>query len=189
MAYMESLFGHQAEMHGLACLHRERAVTCSSDCTVRFWKFPEESQLVLQGAHKASIDCIDMVNESTFVTGSQEGLLSLWTSSRKKPTALVRDAHSGTWLTSVASMPNSDIIASGGSDGCIKLWSVNLKTKRIDSNPLATLPVPGYINGLAFGASGKVLIAGSGQEHRLGRWDYIKEARNTLHIFRMKENT
>jgi ribosomal RNA-processing protein 9 len=41
---------------------------------------------------------------------------------------------------------------------------------------------PGYINCLAFAPSGKFLVAGIGQEHRLGRWERIKAARNEIRI-------
>jgi len=34
------------------------------------------------------------------------------------------------------------------------------------------------VNSLRFSSSGKFLVAGIGQEHRLGRWTRIKEAKN-----------
>jgi len=187
MAYIESLFGHQSEILGIDCLYRERAVTCSMDRTVRFWKFPEESQLVLQGVHKSSIDTISMIDEAHFLTGSQEGTLALWSTAKKKPSSIVRRAHGDTWVCSVAAMPNADVAASGASDGFIKLWKVDTTVRQIRAPSLMSLPVPGYVNALEFGASGRVLVAGTGQEHRLGRWERKSEGRNTLYIFRLPE--
>ncbi|GBG31038.1 U3 small nucleolar RNA-interacting protein 2 [Hondaea fermentalgiana] len=187
MAYIESLFGHQAPILGIDCLYRERAVTCSMDRSVRYWKFPEESQLVLQGVHKSSIDTIAMADETHFVSGSQEGTLALWSTAKKKPSSIVRRAHGDSWICSVAAMPNADIAASGAADGYVKLWNVDTTVRRIKAPSLMSLPVPGYVNALAFGASGRVLLAGCGQEHRLGRWERKSGGRNTLHIFRLPE--
>jgi ribosomal RNA-processing protein 9 len=63
--------------------------------------------------------------------------LYVWSTSKKKPVCVVKDAHGmndeGTaarWLVSVAALPYSDLIASGSSDGKLKLWKVgeNYKT-------------------------------------------------------------
>ena len=55
------------------CLLRERPVTSSgADKSVRVWRVVEESQLVF-GGHRASIDCVKLINEDHFVTGSQDG--------------------------------------------------------------------------------------------------------------------
>ena len=52
-------------------------------------------------------------------------------------------------------------------------------------NPLASVPLVGFVNALAFAKSGEFLLAGVGQEHRCGRWQRIAEARNGLHIVRL----
>ena len=49
-------------------------------------------------------------------------------------------------------------------------------------SPLLSTPAVGFVNGLAIAQSGKFLAAAIGQEHRLGRWFRIKEARNSLAI-------
>ncbi|CAK9029917.1 U3 small nucleolar RNA-interacting protein 2 (RRP9 homolog) (U3 small nucleolar ribonucleoprotein-associated 55 kDa protein) (U3 snoRNP-associated 55 kDa protein) (U3-55K), partial [Durusdinium trenchii] len=187
MAYVESLFGHQAELNGIDCLYRERAVTCSADRTVRFWKIPEESQLLLQGHHTASIDCVRMLDEVHFLSGSQESSLALWHTSKKKPCSLVRNAHGSTWITAVAVMPNSDLCASGASDGQIKFWKADLEGRRLHAPSLGQFAIPGFVNALCIGASGRVVVAGTGQEHRLGRWQRLAGAKNTLHILRLPE--
>uniref|UniRef100_A0A7S2WJG3 Uncharacterized protein n=1 Tax=Mucochytrium quahogii TaxID=96639 RepID=A0A7S2WJG3_9STRA len=188
MAYVESLFGHQAEINAIDCLYRERAVSCSVDRTVRFWKIPEESQLVLQGVNKASLDCIKMVDEVHFVTGSQDGFLSLWHTMKKKPCSVVRNAHDGTWISAIAALRNSDMIATGGSDGFVRFWKVDLGKRDISVPCVGKVAVPGFVNALGVGISGRVVVAGSGQEHRLGRWGRDPKGRNGLHIFRLPES-
>lgn len=54
MGYVETLFGHQAPVLGLDALMRETAVSVGGrDKSVRFWKIPEESQLVFRGGAKS----------------------------------------------------------------------------------------------------------------------------------------
>jgi ribosomal RNA-processing protein 9 len=45
------------------------------------------------------------------------------------------------------------------------------------------IPVEGFVNSLQFSSDGNFLIAGIGQEHRLGRWWRIKEAKNVIMVF------
>jgi ribosomal RNA-processing protein 9 len=48
--------------------------------------------------------------------------------------------------------------------------------------PLGGLPVRGFVNGLALGRSGRLLVAGLGQEPRLGRWLRDGRAKNGVLI-------
>lgn len=53
MGYIETLFGHQAPVLSIDALMRETAVSVGGrDKTVRYWKVPEESQLVFRGGRK-----------------------------------------------------------------------------------------------------------------------------------------
>ncbi|KAI0696969.1 WD40 repeat-like protein [Cerioporus squamosus] len=110
MGYVETLFGHQARAGG-------------RDKTVRYWKVPEETQLVFRGgggskwqddlegmdededggAPKAeaksekfvegSIECVAMIDETMFVSGGDSGSISLWSTQRKKPVFTQALAH------------------------------------------------------------------------------------------------
>jgi len=53
----------------------------------------------------------------------------------------------------------------------------------------SSLLQPGFVNGMAFARSGKFLAAAVGQEHRLGRWERIADARNSLAIFPLPVTT
>ena len=188
-AYIETLYGHQAEITALDCLERERVLSAAADCTCRVWKIAEESQLVYRG-HNASIDTVALVNESMFVAGSQDGALSLWLSAKKAPVDYRKDAHArGAWIASVAACKRSDLVASGASDGILRLWQVDRRAGGRDAagapllpilRPLKEVSMPGFVNALAFAKNAEVLVAGVGQEHRLGRWERIKEASNGI---------
>lgn len=116
MGYVETLFGHQAPVLSLDALRGETAVSSGGrDKTVRYWKIPEETQLVFRGGGgsrwtddledidaesdregesvgkmekrrkgrdgskkvekfvEGSIECVAMIDESTFVSGGDSG--------------------------------------------------------------------------------------------------------------------
>ncbi|CAM4590065.1 U3 small nucleolar RNA-interacting protein 2 isoform X1 [Caretta caretta] len=192
-AYVETLFGHQDAITGLDSLSRECCVTSGGrDGTVRVWKIPEESQLVFYG-HQGSIDCIQLINEEHMVSGADDGSVALWGLSKKKPLTTVRQAHGnhGTqgleqpyWISSVATLLNSDIVATGASrcshSASVRLWKCGEGFRRLE--PLFDIPLIGFVNSLKFSNAGDFLVVGIGQEHRLGRWWRIREAKNSICI-------
>jgi len=193
MAYVETLFGHEDAVLGIDSLFRDCAVSCGGrDRSVRLWKIPEESQLVFQSTMGSSFDCVTMLNEDYFLTGGDDGSLSIFFVRKKKPITLRTNAHkkteeSGegccneTWITAVTSLPYTDLIATAGScDGCIKLWRCEKSFRAI--MPIHSIKMPGFVNSLQFSSNGEFLVAGIGQEHRLGRWWRLKEAKNSICI-------
>ncbi|EAQ90523.1 hypothetical protein CHGG_02458 [Chaetomium globosum CBS 148.51] len=114
LAYVETLFGHQDEILDVDALAQERCVSVGArDRTARYWKVPEESQLVFRGgageggkksrvpvgvdpasaAHEGSMDRVAMLDDEIFVTGSDNGDLALWSIQRKKALHVVPRAH------------------------------------------------------------------------------------------------
>ncbi|KAI0824524.1 WD40 repeat-like protein [Trametes gibbosa] len=124
MGYVETLFGHQAPVLSIDALRAETTVSAGGrDKTVRFWKVPEETQLVLRGGGgskwyddldgivedsgsnrpkeevkserfvEGSIDCVAMVDEATFVSGGDSGSIHLWSTQKKKPLFTQAVAH------------------------------------------------------------------------------------------------
>ncbi|XP_056129568.1 U3 small nucleolar RNA-interacting protein 2 isoform X2 [Lampris incognitus] len=195
-AYVETLFGHQDVITGLDSLSRQCCVTAGGrDGTVRVWKIAEESQLVFHG-HEGSIDCIQLINEEHMVTGADDGSVSVWSVNKKKPLTTVKMAHGchgnagmeqPHWITSVAGLQNSDTIASGSGNSTVQLWKCGRGFRGLER--LFTVPVTGFINSLKFSNSGNFLVAGVGQEHRLGRWWRLKEAKNGLYIIPLKRQS
>ncbi|KAJ7262330.1 WD40-repeat-containing domain protein [Mycena haematopus] len=160
---------------------------------------------------EGSMECVAMIDETTFVSGGDSGSLCLWTTQKKKPIftqALshgFNEVHSATegliqtprWVTAVASLRYSDLIASGSWEGHIRIWKLDAKLKSFAL--VGTVPAPGVVNSLQLlsppneflsnaqwictpksTAKRKnngitLLVAGLGQEHRLGRWLSIKD--------------
>ncbi|NXI38790.1 U3IP2 protein, partial [Galbula dea] len=192
-AYVETLFGHQDVITGLDSLSRECCVTSGGrDGTVRLWKIPEESQLVFCG-HQGSIDCIQLINEEHMVSGADDGSVALWGLTKKKPLALVREAHGMQdnqglqqpyWISAVAALRSSDLLATGSHSASVKLWKCSEGFRKLE--PLWDISLVGFVNSLKFSSAGDFLVAGIGQEHRLGRWWRIKEAKNSICIIPLK---
>ncbi|KAF8170167.1 WD40-repeat-containing domain protein [Mycena galopus ATCC 62051] len=160
---------------------------------------------------EGSMECVAMIDEATFVSGGDSGSLCLWTTQKKKPIftqALshgFNEVHSATegiiqtprWVTAVASLRYSDLIASGSWEGHIRIWKLDAKLKSFTL--VGTVPAPGVVNSLQLLSPPKeflsdaqwicppestakrkdngvtLLVAGLGQEHRLGRWLSIKD--------------
>ncbi|XP_067683417.1 U3 small nucleolar RNA-interacting protein 2-like isoform X2 [Haliotis asinina] len=189
MAYVETLFGHQDCLTGVDSLTRDRAVTSGGrDRTVRVWKIIEESQLIFNGhVGCGSIDCVSLINESTFVTGADDNSVSLWSVNKKKPLTTVKQAHKTetggyqeNWISAVVSLQNTDVVVSGSRDGAIRFWKCGAEFKSLTC--IASIPVKGFVNSLQFSGDGRMLVGGVGQEHRLGRWWRDKTARNSIVI-------
>ncbi len=60
----------------------------------------------------------------------------------------------------MAVVPRSDLVASGSSDGVVRVW--RHEHNRLEL--LRALPVPGIVNGLALASDGRFVVAGVAQE-------------------------
>ncbi|MCJ1276258.1 pre-rRNA processing protein [Puttea exsequens] len=178
LAYVETLFGHQDEVVDVASLAMERCISVGArDRTARLWKVVEETQLVFRGGgnserrrgkkgegaeevkpySEGSIDRVAMIDDTMFVTGSDNGSLSLWTLQKKKPIFTVPLAHGldpplkpeeasaeavpdakvperqPRWITALTTVPLSDLVISGSWDGCVRAWRVSEDKRRLEA--------------------------------------------------------
>lgn len=100
----------------------------------------------------------------------------------------------------MSSIPYTDLVASGGTDGLVRLWKVD----RLGSSlkEVASVPVHGSVNAISFSVrrdggegimmSGKngqndglgmvKMVVAVGQEHRLGRWAKVAKVRNGIAV-------
>jgi len=184
LAYVETLFGHQDEVLDVSALAQEKCVTVGArDRTARLWKVVEESQLVFRGGgapyvnkrdansemlglkpyYEGSMDRVACIDDDTFITGSDNGSLSLWNIHKKKPVFtyplahgqdpplnvaelsaeehpnpdnLVREPYAR-WITALRAVPFSDVFVSGSWDGYVRAWRITQDKRRIE--PLGPL--------------------------------------------------
>ena len=71
------------------------------------------------------MDTICMLTDDNFISGGQDGHLYFWKATKKRPFYTKRYAHDKSWITSLTSVPYSNLCISGGQNGSIKLWSTN----------------------------------------------------------------
>jgi len=200
LAYVETLYGHQAAVTGISCFRNEIPLSVGRDRTARAWKLAEETHFIYRGGSKVSYaDCISSISDEWWLTGHNDGVLSLWMQGKKKAAATIFSSH-GCYgeggkgvlprgVTSCASLGGSDIAATGSSDGYLRLWKVStgniVDGKNLEQ--LAKVPLYGYINDIAFGPNAKFCVAAIGQEPRLGRWDRVQGAKNRFAIIKLDE--
>ncbi|KAJ1425507.1 WD40-repeat-containing domain protein [Ochromonadaceae sp. CCMP2298] len=189
MAYVETLFGHQDGVHALDCGSKEKPISASSDRSLRLWKVAEETHLVFRG-HKSSIDCVRYLTDTSFVSGGQDGMLHLWKDSQKTPVKTAFAAHgyqssysdakassdaafrgsNPRWIASLATVRMSNLVASGSNDGQVRLWIASAEERVLYA--IKVFEVPGFVNQLVL--TPRVLVAGTGKEHKDGRWWSMK---------------
>ncbi|KAI2643481.1 WD40 repeat-like protein [Xylaria nigripes] len=179
LSFVESLFGHADSAVDVDALALERLVSVGArDRTVRLWKVADETQLVFRAssgtgdkkkhiesglnpnslAATGSLDRVSYIDENYFITGSDNGCISLWTLSKKKPLDTIIRAHGledpvppttasseehpsanvvpppqPRGITSLRALPYSDLILSGSTDGLIRVWKFDEKEKRLES--------------------------------------------------------
>ncbi|XP_078370108.1 U3 small nucleolar RNA-interacting protein 2-like isoform X2 [Oculina patagonica] len=201
MAYVETLFGHEDSLTAIDSLSRDRAVSAGGrDRSLRVWKVVEESQLVFNApGNIGSLDCVQLINEEHMISGADNGSLSLWSVTKKKPLCTIPNAHckpdnssdesipDESWITSIATLRSTDLLATGSCDSCIKLWACGDGFRSLKQ--LFAIPMVGFVNALAFSNDGNFLIAGVGQEHRLGRWWRLKKAKNSVCVIPLQRTS
>lgn len=123
-------FGHQCPITSIDALSRERAITSGGfDKSIRIWKIVEESQLMFNG-HENSVDAVKLINEENFLSCGDDGQLCVWGCLKKKPLCSVKLAHGKDnsngqpmWISSIATLLNTDLVASG--EGTIYINRIN----------------------------------------------------------------
>ena len=89
------------------------------------------------------------------------------------------------WVSAVASLQNTDTVITGSRDGWLRIWKVGEAFRSITE--VHKVQLAGFINSLDISQCGGWIVAGLGQEHRLGRWWRDKQARNKLAVIRVPQ--
>ena len=87
------------------------------------------------------------------------------------------------WVSAITTLRNTDTVITGSRDGWVRVWQVGEGFRSIKE--VHKLEVKGFVNSLAISQCGGWIVAGVGQEHRLGRWWRDKQAKNKLVIIKV----
>ena len=89
------------------------------------------------------------------------------------------------WVSALATLHNTDTVITGSRDGWVRVWRVGEGFRSIKE--VHKVEVRGFVNSLAISPSGQWIVAGVGQEHRLGRWWSDKAAKNKLVVIKVPD--
>lgn len=193
---VETLYGHQDSVSDVSALGQERCVTVGSrDRTAMLWKIAEESRLTFRGGEseknrkkyagstsavfEGSMDCCSMIDDSHFVTGSDNGTIALWSTQKKKPVYVIANGHGHDqpmtasqasaetnaqnveipppqprYITALCAVPYSDLFLSGSWNGEIKIWKLGSDLRSFECVG-AIGGVKGVVNRIAVTEKGK----------------------------------
>eukprot|EP01017_Pseudomicrothorax_dubius_P035065 TRINITY_DN4869_c0_g1_i1.p1 TRINITY_DN4869_c0_g1~~TRINITY_DN4869_c0_g1_i1.p1 ORF type:complete len:480 (-),score=129.95 TRINITY_DN4869_c0_g1_i1:113-1552(-) len=183
-AYMDTFYGHQAEINGLDVCGENRMISCGFDRKLIVWKLEEESQLIY-GGHDYSIDCVKAINPNAYLSGSQDGNISLWSNAKKKPIYTLHVPHGeGNWITALGHYYNTDVAASGSKDGKVNFFSPVIG-KESSLKQLFTVPSEGIVNDIQISSDGDLAAWCEGGEPRLGRW-FTTKCKDQIKLLRFQ---
>jgi ribosomal RNA-processing protein 9 len=123
MMYMDSHYGHQADIFAIEKYSKDRVISCGLDRQVIFWKINEDSELLYRNPDHFT-DSVNVINNHYFVTTSTtDNCMDLWIMNKKKPVGSILDCHQpNSLLLSSTSVKNTDLLATGGTDGTVQLY-------------------------------------------------------------------
>lgn len=96
LCFIEALYGHESPVTSLDALKKERILSSGGrDQSVRIWKIVEQAQTVFECKHE-SVDVARYIDDKTFITGGEDGNLSLWTTMKRSSICTLNGAHKRT---------------------------------------------------------------------------------------------
>ena len=196
MCYVDTHNGHIGPAFDLQAYSADRVVSCGDDRQVIFWKVVEDTQLLYKNT-KNDTNCVSLLNDEYFVTGSIESVIDLWSFKKKKPIFKLKNCHKShtpnskhenAWITTIWAIRNSDLLCSAGVDSSINLYKFSKENKNIEK--LGTLPVgeefvKGTINTVKFSPKKSYLAFSTSDEQKLGRWFTTKPEKIGISIVKL----
>lgn len=193
---MDTHYGHVGPAFDLQAYSRDRIVSCGDDRQVIFWKVIEDTQLLYKNT-KNDTNCLTIINDEYFCTGSIESVIDLWTFKKKKPISKLKECHLNnqpgsphkySWINAISSIRNADLVCSAGIDTTINFYKFNKEDKKLE--PIGTLPqdegfISGTINSIKFSPKRKYMAYTHSDEQRLGRWFVSKPEKLGITIVKL----
>lgn len=196
MCYMDTHHGHIGAALDIQPYSKDRVISCGDDRQVIFWKVVEDTQLLYKNT-KNDTNCLTLIDDEYFCTGSMNSVIDLWTFKKKKPISKLKECHvhnnpnsphKHAWITSISSIRNADLVSSAGIDSSINFYKFSKENKNLEK--IGTLPeedgfVKGTVNSLKFSPKRSYLAYSHSDEQKLGRWFVSKPSKIGLSIVKL----
>ncbi|PFH32757.1 WD domain, G-beta repeat-containing protein [Besnoitia besnoiti] len=147
-ACVNSFYGHTAAVASMDILQPNKPLTVGEDNCARSWKLVQDTHLVFS-PQLAMLDCCALLTPSLFACGSASGVVSLYSSTSKKPlaaqfarqeakksrksgdgaTAESAGAAGRVGVTAMTAMRRTDTLFSATEDGRVQLWKATTTKK------------------------------------------------------------
>eukprot|EP00475_Leptophrys_vorax_P036719 TRINITY_DN6251_c0_g1_i1.p1 TRINITY_DN6251_c0_g1~~TRINITY_DN6251_c0_g1_i1.p1 ORF type:complete len:675 (+),score=102.90 TRINITY_DN6251_c0_g1_i1:53-2077(+) len=122
--------------------------------------------------HCSSIQCVVPVKD-TIYTGGRDGTIRAWEEGTAHQCRVYR-GHTD-WITSIVSIPDSNLLASSSHDSTIRLWDASDSHASLSFPSASIYYHTDYIEAMSMANAGKLLIS-AGLDQQLFGWDV-----STLH--------
>ncbi|KAJ4344431.1 pre-rRNA processing protein [Didymosphaeria variabile] len=148
--------GTNTRQKGLDKLRKGRFGATANDGTTTNGDIKRDDDEIVYA--EGSVDCVALLDAGLFVTGSDNGALSLWSVNRKKPLQTIPLAHGRDpplrpedmsansdaqqsarpgptlprYITALATVPFADLVLTGSWDGWIRAWRVGADKRSIE---------------------------------------------------------
>ncbi|KAI3837834.1 hypothetical protein MKX03_029181 [Papaver bracteatum] len=160
-------------------ISNDEFVTGSDDGSIKIWNpMRREPAFIVENAHPI-LPCYDELSTKDNRVSNRNDTAGNGNIKDEGLSSTLRSC-----VGSVAVCRRSDLIASGAGNGSVNLWGIDGEAKTI--RHLHDLPLVGFVNSLAFENSGRFLLAGVGQDPRLGTWGRNSAAPNGVLIHPLK---
>ncbi len=139
----------------------------AQDNTVQRWRLSDDKKTSLIG-HNSWMRGLVCTKDRLLFSGGYDGKILTWLAGYDHPTpANTVDAHEG-WVRALALSPDGSLLASGGNDNQVKLWST------ADGNLVRVLPGHAcHVYNVAFHPGGQFL-ASADLKGTIKVWDVLK---------------
>merc|ERR1712083_1253969 len=170
--------GHRDAVSGLVFRRGTHTLYSASwDRSVKIWSVDERAYVETLFGHQDKICALDAGSRERCVTaGGRDGSARVWKIVEESQLVFNGPPH---WVSALATRQNSDTVVSGSRDGLVRIWAVGEGFRSLKQ--VGQISLKGFVNCLAISGCGGWLIAGVGQEHRLGRWWRDSSVKNRLY--------
>lgn len=196
MCYIDTHNGHIGPAFDLQAYSADRVVSCGDDRQVIFWKVIEDTQLLYKNT-KNDTNCVALIDDEYFVTGSIASVIDLWSFKKKKPISKLKECHKSntpknkhefSWITTIATVRNTDLVCSAGIDSNINFYKFSKEDRSLDL--VGALPgeedfIKGTINSIKFSSKKTYMAYSVSDEQKLGRWFTSKPSKTGLNIVKL----